>query len=350
MLHFLVDRIEADPETSSSFYEESDSIPRSASYSSENNDNPQGIPGSRGAPSRGRDQVDGLNRGSSSSSSMDSRVAHMSRSSRSQYHTHHNNRAADPPPPLEMLKIPQFRISSPEQGWYRPDSRSPSPMSPRISPSPKAMKAATPNLRIRILPDTPSAPHRERSSSTNSLIMPRPVRFHSRQHLSITTSSSIPSSGAAAISSGGHAASSHHMLTVPSAGALYGLKRDRDSDSCSSQSSYYPSTSRSATNSPITPDAPHSWGAPMDTPPASPRSPPGGPCPEARTSSRQRPLGVNLHVQTASPRHLRTSSAGEDGRSRGSGQSTEWQKQRWKRWEMIAKEHSDDFYEQETLV
>ena len=242
--------------------------------------------------------------------------------------------SAEPPSHLDLVKVPQFRISSPEQGsWYRPDSRSPSPMSPRISPTPKAMKSATPDLRIRVVPE--SAGERSSStSSTHSLISPRPVRF--RQQLQLgPLSPSIPRSPAAV---------SCHTLTVPS---FSSLKRDRDSDSNSSLSSYYPSTSRSATNSPITPDAPHSWS--MESPPASPMQqgahPLGGASDRTsavgvRTSSKQRPLGINVRVTSRKTGSGETPSEG----------APDWQKERWKHWEILAKEHSDEFNEHETLV
>lgn len=302
ILRLIVFSLDTDTEVSSGYAEESDSssIQRSPSYSSEND---SGLPRSSGESSK--DSV-----GPSSSKGM-----HSSRSSSQLV-------SSDPPPQLDMLKIPQFRISSPEQGWYRPDSRSPSPMSPRISPSPKAMKSATPDLRIRIVPDSP----RERASSTNALIYPRPVRF--RQ--SLTTSTGIPSSSLSS--------SSSHMLTVPP--AFGGLKRDRDSDSSSSLSSYYMSSSRSATNSPITPDAPHSWS--MDTPPASPCSP--RPQPDIRgTSSRQRPLGMNVSM---SPRLVTSGNHGFSPRPT----TQNLQQERWRHWERIAQDHSDEYQEQETLV
>lgn len=231
-------------------------------------------------------------------------------------------------PPAESLKVPQFRIISPDQGWYLPDSRSPSPVSPRISPSPKAMKAATPDLRIRITRDLPDRTVPNSSHITQALISPRPVRW--RRQLSSDGSSKSSKSNPA------------DTLTVPS------LRKDRETESSSSLSSCYPSSSRSASNSPMTPDAPLSPRWYPETPPSTPGlAPPSVTHSQSdvpsdsdlQTSSTQRPLGITVNSKES-----------QSPVKKPSGKLPEWQKERWKHWEKIAKEHSDEFHEQETLV
>lgn len=227
----------------------------------------------------------------------------------------------------DTLKVPQFRITSPDQIWYRPDSRSPSPVSPRISPSPKAMKQGVTNLRINIAPEQSDRSLPTTSPTAQALISPRPARFR-RLFYPSTSQSSIPTAKDNKI----------QTLTVPS------LRKDcRDSDSCSSLSSYYPLSSRSGTASPMTPEVSHSprmWYP--ETPPrtpghdsTSPRE--GTPEGDLRTSSTQRPLGVQHCLPKKPSNNLPP-------------ELPEFQKDRWKHWEILAQEHGDDFHDQETLV
>ena len=279
-------------------------------------------------------------------------------------------RSAQPPetPHVEMLQVPQLSIVNTPTEWYSSDSRTSSPVSPRVSPSPKALKTATPDLHIRItpsspqqqsysdryggMPTSPTSPSRItlRSSRTkpNTVASAREVSNERGQHLE---SSSIP-----------HVCStSVNQLTVPTR-----LSRNqRDSDS-SSSSSYYPSSSRSATNSPKTPDTQDSpWtGDPVQIsslyfkkqrdPPAPPTNAQhlNKPELEPRTSSTQRPLGVrpesSRSIGAASQGHRHE---GHTGQGQGpSSDAPKWHSERWKHWEKLAKQNSEEFHEQETLV
>lgn len=253
-------RIDVDPETSSSFYEESDSssIPHSPSYSSETE-----------AP-----------RNLSEALAMRDRSQHNAE------------------PPVETLKVPQFRIISPDQGWYRPE-RSPSPTSPRISPNPKAMKQTG---------HVTQGPTQDQTTPAHVLITPRPVRFKQ----SPMPGAKSPTSRSSSIPI--------RTLTVPSS-------ERRGSDS--SSSSYYPYSSRSPSHSPLSHEPPAS---PRASPRWYPDTPPSTPSKDKDfkfTSSTHRPLGISPTQDTPEP---------------------QWQKERWKHWEKLAKQRSDEFHEQETLV
>ncbi len=348
-------RVEADPETStSSFLEESDgsSAQRSPSYSSE----PEhaALCAEPGHVTSGIGHVTvGL--------------SHVRRVGTA------TGRSAPPPvtPHLEM-RVPQFNISAPstpecDPAWYSTDDRntpSPAPgVSPRVSPSPKALKSAT-DLRIRITPaagDTPPftgeearTPARISLRSSRSKPVSRDSTPSRGQHLE---SSSIPHVCTTSV----------NQLTVPSA-----RRGHREGSESSSSSSYYPSSSRSATNSPKTPDSPDSpWAidparisslyfkkqpvvvGPTQTPitrsltsvAAEHRLPLDT---ETRTSSTQRPLGVkqidSSHV-TPNPGHTRAH-AGHHPMD----DAPKWHSERWKHWEKLAKQNSEEFHEQETLV
>ena len=242
-------------------------------------------------------------------------------------------------------------LNVPEQGWYRP-GRSVSPASPRVSPSPKTMKAATPNLSIRVTPDSPEMNPMltGHSSGTNQLMISPRLAHHRRSGGLVgppgSSSSSRPHSAhltKQATLTASQTAAKQHTLTVP------GIKT-KDADSMSSLSSgYYPGSSRSGTNSPSTPDALQghkSWY--LETPPDSPhtKQPPGGeftkeasPSPFHRTSSTHRPLGVS--VQNKPP----------DGSTEPSvGDRNQWQQDKWRHWKDLAQDRSEEFHGQETLV
>ena len=344
-------RIDLDPETStSSFLEESDnsSIQRSPTNSHDgDSSHPRTlhealeyrsppIPGSNVTPLRG-----------------------IMRTS--------NNPGDHSPTKADTLQVPQFRITSPDQDrWYTSGGgrRTPSPVSPRISPSPKALKAATTqDLHIRITQATPerrssqherpivSLPgagsvlteHRNRSSSAHRRANPSPNRMGTGHY---REAPNIPQTLSGSV----------NTLSVPPRGS----RDNRDSESNSSMSSYYPSSSRSASGSPMTPDTPDSpWlmdptraggSTPHKHPVLPPRSKVNAPDNmDHRTSSMQRPLGIRQQDTTL------TSSVKGQGHEQSPGQgpsanAPRWQKERWKHWEKIAKENSDEFHEQETLV
>ncbi len=261
------------------------------------------------------------------------------------------------PTKADTLQVPQFRITSPDQDrWYTSGGgrRTPSPVSPRISPSPKALKAATPSdLHIRITQATSerrSSQHERpvinppsvgtRSSSTHRRANPSPSRMGGSGHYRETPN--IPQTF------GG----SMNTLSVPPRGS----RDNRDSESNSSMSSYYPSSSRSASGSPMTPDTPDSpWlmdptraggSTPHKHPVLPPRSKVNAPDNmDHRTSSMQRPLGIRQQDTT-----LTSSVKGQEQSQGPTANAPRWQKERWKHWEKIAKENSDEFHEQETLV
>lgn len=291
-------RIEIDPETSSSMYEESDSssIPHSPSYGSEMD---------TGHP---RNLQEALAAQQQTSASHRPAPAHKHLS---------KVKSAEPADTLRKTASAN-RLTAPDPVWYKPE-RSKSPASPRISPSPKAMRAG-PNLHIRITAESP-----ERTMLVDSA------------HGSLSPKTRSRSSGC------GRSQTSH-MLTVPSSSTH---NRNRDSNS-SLSSGYMAGSSRSGTNSPSPPSQGSKWY--LETPPESPSQ--GGvdpkgrdiressPSPFQRTSSTHRPLGINVHSNSSC--QLSTDKSSEE--------SQEWQKDRWRHWEKLAKEHSDDFHEQETLV
>ena len=225
------------------------------------------------------------------------------------------------------LHVPaHYRLSTPE-GLLRGDTRSPSPMPPSpmsMSPSPQPLRHPTSaNLRIQITPGTPEydfCPHGGASPS-------------------------------------GLGAPPGYSYKVPSAAGK--------DNSCSTLSSYYASTT---SNSPGTPDSPgwSSYGSLPKNVPCSDREIIGHSDTntnlsrkeqqsslkeipktvrrnstderQRRTSSTQRPLGISIPTTTTTP-----PPSGE------TPNSAEWQRERWKHWEQLAKK-SDDANELETLV
>ena len=236
-----------------------------------------------------------------------------------------------------------YRLSVPDQDWHKP-GRSISPASPRVSPSPKAMKPA-PDLRIMVSGDVG-----DRGSSSQGFTSSRGQGNPVRRSLGVPHGPGL-----------GRPTAHRNTLMVPS-GHTSGRTRDSgDNKSNSSLSSgYYAGSSRSGTNSPATPDMPlTSYGGNsgkwyMETPPESPQgtkpnpsfvftkdSVPGN---FQRTSSLQRPLDISMPRQPVSPRTARKS----EHSSRGSG----WKPsdRDWNHWECHTQQTSDDFNEQETLV
>ena len=286
-------------------------------------------------------------------------------------------RSAQPPetPHVELLQVPQFSLANAPTEWYSSDSRTPSPVSPCVSPSPKALKPATPDLHIRITPSSPQQPgYSERYGTPTSPTGPSRITLRSSRtkptsvattrehHHHLPQGTHVSNENIA--TRGQHLESSSiphvcstsvNQLTVPTRLG----RNQRDSES-SSSSSYYPSSSRSATNSPKTPDTPDS---PWTLDPARISSlyfkkhrdapvPPGTPNAskadtEIRTSSLQRPLGV----WQESSRPAGATGQGHIGQVQGSaGDAPKWHSERWKHWEKLAKQNSEDFHEQETLV
>lgn len=269
------------------------------------------------------------------------------------FHTpqpHRSRSAHGSDPTSKLYSQGASRLNVPEQGWYR-GQRSVSPASPRISPSPKAMKPATPNLSIHVTPDTPEMSHLQVPYSKGSQPMssPRSIRHRqsgppsSRPQSSNLSKQSTPSM---------QGAPKQHMLKVPSP------RTTKDVDSLSSLSSgYYPGSSRSGTASPSTPDTMQgqkSWY--LETPPDSPNSKnaPGGfskeasPSPFHRTSSTSRPLAMQTKPPPPQPETEKYSQGGVSGG--GSSGGLQWQQQSWNQWRSLAQDNGQDFNGQETLV
>ena len=197
---------------------------------------------------------------------------------------------------------------------------------------------------------------------------------------------------------GGYKSKYRNTLTVP---AL--CSRSKSTESCSSigsSSGYQAGSSRSGTNSPMSPDSGFKkWY--LDTPPDSPKDG-SDPSPFNRTSSTHRPLGFNVPrqsslssssslspVKTGSSPHSASDSCGHitpghpayghstyaypiSGKSSSGHQtsghpashtsasthdivsqsppSSNWQKEHWSHWEKITKQQSVEQKEQETLV
>ena len=230
-------------------------------------------------------------------------------------------------PPSDSLKVPVgYTVSAPDQGWYRPE-RSRSPVSPRMSPSPKPSRAPTANSAERTL---------SASTLTTRSGQSRP------QQLKLTPSGT---------------SLNKHTLTVPP--TVYSKQRHSAS---SSSSGYYAGSSRSGTNSPIEKSSPVVAAWFLDSPPASPAQ---RPSPLNSTpTSQDEGAGVGVwggdRHKTSSlhrPLHLAASSSESSlspadtlehaGKCAG---SKSWQLERWKHWERLARENSDDYHEQETLV
>ena len=275
-------------------------------------------------------------------------------------------RSAQPPvtPHVEMLQVPQFNITNAPTEWFSSDSRTPSPVSPRVSPSPKALKPATPDLHIRITPSSPRQPgYSDRYGVPTSPTGPSRITLRSsrtkpntapasKEQLSSERGQHLESSSIPHVCS-----TSVNQLTVPTRSS----RNQRDSES-SSSSSYYPSSSRSATNSPKTPDTPDS---PWAVDPArisslyfkKQRDPPVPPTAvykleiEPRTSSMQRPLGVRQESSRPTDQGQGHRHEGHMGQGQGpTSDAPKWHTERWKHWEKLAKQNSEEFHEQETLV
>ena len=114
-------------------------------------------------------------------------------------------RSAQPPetPHFELLQVPQFSLANAPTEWYSSDSRTSSPVSPRVSPSPKALKPATPDLHIRITPSSPQQPgYRERYGTPTSPTGP--------SRITLRSSRTKPTSGATITREHHHHHHHHH--------------------------------------------------------------------------------------------------------------------------------------------
>ncbi len=408
--------LEADPETSTSSYlEESDSssAQRSPSYSSE--------------PEHAHSFTEGF-----TSAHMTSGIGHVT-VGLSHVRKVGTATGSSSSAQASSFQVPQLNVTAPktdtsayskgtvypksaaypdvedgDEDWYEAVERAPSPVppaaSPRVSPTPKALKPTTPcgkDLRIRItpappggscvtppvvdsLPTSPTSPTRVslRSSKNKPASSGNSTRSSLRGHGQLQQQGTGPSLPRDATPvRGQHLESSSlphvcttsvNQLTVPSP-RISNRNRQRAGSESSSSSSHHPNSSRSATSSPKTPDSPD--GAPWAIDPAkisshyfkkqpSNQQPITGkfcgnqsPEVEPRTSSMQRPLGVaqqeSSHV--SSPLGQRGQSLGHS-RSRGQQQqhaldcAPKWHSERWKHWEKLAKQNSEEFHEQETLV
>ena len=142
-----------------------------------------------------------------------------------------------------------------------------------------------------------------------------------------------------------------NSLQVPS------LFETKERASNSSLSSGYFGSSRSGTTSPTTPEVSKKWY--MDSPPASPPSQPTHSRKSALELTRsfapapfhslQRPLGVVPIINVSSTSALSTS------RRRLSNQDVSqqlpcWNVERWRHWEEVARQRSEELQQQETLV
>lgn len=269
------------------------------------------------------------------------------------------------------------RLSAPEQTWY-PGGRSLSPASPRISPSPKAMKAEMSDLRIHVTPSDAgdrSVPSISVSTSSRSPLPGRVARRsagipHGPGPGGTSHRSSRNASKHASAPVLGHSPT-RHSLNVPAA------MRTKSTESNSSLSSgYYAGSSRSGTNSPVTPDVSQHENSAMsarekwylENPLESSEG--VAQCFQ-RTSSTHRPLGFNVPSGNSSsstslsspqitalhpsPRPRSSRQHSQPPSSRHSqpllgDQAPHCQQEHWQRWERIAKEHGEEFHEQETLV
>lgn len=90
----------------------------------------------------------------------------------------------------------------------------------------------------------------------------------------------------------------------------------------------------STTSSPAGSESSEQWSLP--TPPASGSNSPKSP---RKVTSSQRPLGIR-----------ESSSSSRLNKSAPPGGYPEWERERWRQWEMLAAENNDDSYEKETLV
>ena len=226
----------------------------------------------------------------------------------------------------------QYRLSTPIESYtWKKDSQH------RASPRP-ADKHQGKNVHIKVTSDTAERP--TLLSSMKSMLSPRPARKREDQ-------SSIQ-----------HSSSGNH-LTVPTFSqrtssnnntGTHSSKDNKHASNSSLSSGYFGGSSRSGTTSPITPEPPvhNKWY--LDTPPETPPSSLGAEINSThdavdlnnelgtfhRTSSLHRPLGIaQVQAAVAPPQspHL-----------------PQWQQQRWKHWEEVAKQRSDELKQQETLV
>jgi len=237
-------------------------------------------------------------------------------------------------PPSDSLKVPVgYTVSAPDQGWYRPE-RSRSPVSPRMSPSPKPSRAPTAKM----------ADSAERTLNASQSCTLNAQSGQSRpQQLKLTPSGTLLNK---------------HTLTVPP--TVYSKQRHSAS---SSSSGYYASSSRSGTNSPIEKSSPVVAAWFLDSPPVSPAQHPsplnstpslqdegagvwgGDRAAFHKTSSLHRPL----HLAASSSESSLSPAETLEHAGKCAG-SKSWQLERWKHWEKLARENSDDYHEQETLV
>ena len=240
-------------------------------------------------------------------------------------------------PPGDHLKVPVgYTVSAPDQGWYLPE-RSRSPVSPRISPSPKVPRATLANVQTTLTPDSAERTLHASQSCTSNMRsgQSRP------QQLKVAQSGTLLNK---------------HTLTVPP--TVYSKQQHSAS---SSSSGYYAGSSRSGTNSPVEKSSPVVSAWFLDSPPG---SPPQHPSPLNSTPPLRGETAAvcggertSFH-QTSSmhrPLHLAASSSEsslsptETHGSKCAGLKS-WQLERWKHWEKLARENSDDYHEQETLV
>ncbi|KAK2184536.1 hypothetical protein NP493_263g03024 [Ridgeia piscesae] len=237
-------------------------------------------------------------------------------------------------PPSDSLKVPVgYTVSAPDQGWYRPE-RSRSPVSPRMSPSPKPSRAPTAKMA--------DSAERTLNASQSCTLNARSGQSRPQQ-LKLTPSGTLLNK---------------HTLTVPP--TVYSKQRHSAS---SSSSGYYASSSRSGTNSPIEKSSPVVAAWFLDSPPVSPAQHPsplnstpslqdegagvwgGDRAAFHKTSSLHRPL----HLAASSSESSLSPAETLEHAGKCAG-SKSWQLERWKHWEKLARENSDDYHEQETLV
>lgn len=270
--------------------------------------------------------------------------------------------AKDTSPTSHVSLKQMFRLSTPDPSWHQRES-------PRVSPSPKAMKpttTSTPSTRARIVPQVSttagSGSTNERASNFLSsakafLISPRANRRKDESQQNTTTGNTQQKVKS-------------NLLTVP----ISTRTSSQHASNSSLSSGYFGGSSRSGTTSPVSPPessiSNNKWYLSMDTPPHTPPSPSAivlgneqqvfdfsdknqepQTAPFHRTSSLHRPLGISQTLQQQHQFHHHPPSL-HHKRSNSPSQGTlpRWQAERWKHWEKVAKQRSDESKEQETLV
>ena len=232
-------------------------------------------------------------------------------------------------PPGDNVKIPvSYTVSAPDQGWYHPE-RSRSPASPRVT-SPNIFQGVIAKAQAAMSPML----HGSQSCASSMRSGSRP------QHLKLSSSSG--------------SVLNKHQLAVPP--TVYNKQRHSGS---SSSSGYYAGSSRSGTNSPVEKSSPvvSAWFLESPSPPQQ-TSPVNSNLPLRcetticgdrtkfhPTSSLHRPLHLTTSSSESSLSPAETLERGD----RCAG-SKSWQLERWKHWQKLARENSDDYHEQETLV